>query len=104
VIGLVFASEWTAIIGVAIGLPAILVSAWQLRKYLLCQQPGCRAIGVHPHGHLRFCGVHHPLTPADGKITPEHIAETTLRLVEPPAPALPHRARRPKLAGKLEGG
>lgn len=36
-------------------------------KHIECQQQGCRRLGVHPHGHLHLCGVHHPKV--DGKVT-----------------------------------
>lgn len=68
------------VVAFVVACAAILPMALSIRKYIQCQEEGCRKIGLHPHGHLRFCGIHHPLTPDDGKITAEHVAETTQRL------------------------
>lgn len=43
-------------------------------RHTRCHHDGCRKFGRFPHGHLRLCHTHHPLTPNDGRITAAHIA------------------------------
>jgi len=76
---IVFGCSWAELIGVFLGLPTIVGAVLALRKYLQCQHPQCRSLGLHPLGHLRLCGLHHPRVP-DGGVTVEHIAETGDRL------------------------
>lgn len=72
--------SWAELFGVVLGVPTLIGAVVAIRKLVQCQEQGCRRLGLHPHGHLRLCGVHHPLVPDDGKVTPEHVAETTTRL------------------------
>jgi hypothetical protein len=53
---------------------AVLISAFTAAyKHVECHRTGCHRLGRFQHGHLKLCGVHHPLVPDDGKIGAEQI-------------------------------
>jgi hypothetical protein len=57
---------------------AVLISAFTAAyKHVECHQNGCHRLGRFQHGHLKLCGVHHPLVPDDGKIRAEQIDAVT---------------------------
>jgi len=56
----------------------VLVSAFTAGyKHIECHQDRCHRLGRFQHGHLKLCGVHHPLVPNDGKISAEQIDAVT---------------------------
>jgi hypothetical protein len=68
----VFITSWVELAAIA-SLLTILGAFATAYRHIECHQDGCHRLGRFPHGHLRLCHVHHPLVPADGRITAEHI-------------------------------
>jgi hypothetical protein len=65
----VFITSWVELVGLAVIVTAFATAY----KHIECHQNGCHRLGRFQHGHLKLCGVHHPLVPDDGKIRAEQI-------------------------------